>query len=128
MSIWAENGIYEWERQDKVWQWTGEELADVTMMGAFLRDDMLEEELDVTADDVHSACRIAYEILAPHEAALPKDANGYAYALASTIAKYGRAVDGICDAIRIEELIDDGELMDDDEGPSSVSDDRAPWE
>jgi hypothetical protein len=88
MSIWTQDGIYEWEKQDKLWQWTGERTADIEMLAEFLLADMQEDEDDVPEEEVRSACRLAYDAVAFPETILPKEANGYAFSVASTIAKY----------------------------------------
>ena len=113
MSTWVQDGIYEWKKHGKSWEWTGERTADIKMMSTFLSVDAAEEEPAVTAGDVHSACKLAYETLAPAEGSLPDVANGYAYALASSILKYRHAVRGIVDRMnRYEGDADDARECD----------------
>jgi hypothetical protein len=114
MSTWLHYGISEWEKRDLVWKWTGERTPDIKMMSTFLSADAAEEAPAVTSGDVHSACQLAYETLAPAEGSLPDVANGYAYTLASSILKYRRAVRDIVDRMnRYEWDADDARECDD---------------
>jgi hypothetical protein len=80
-------GIFNWEKQGKVWQWVGEREADIETMWEFLKLECAGQ-----TDELRTACRLAYDVLTLPGTALGTLENGYAYSLACTIAEYRHAL------------------------------------